>query len=168
MITTVTKKEIEDILMDPKGSGVKEAYFIIQGEEQDILVLNPGKNGQEFNKTEGYFRKDNGVGIFHCLFGQGILLMQRNDEEGEAKEFKMVTLQFGKQVVIPAGSAYAVVNIGKGFLVGLDNSLVDPKNKDFHSIKEKKGLAYYIVEKKGEVAFEANPNYSVHPQIATE
>lgn len=168
MIITITKKEIEDVLMEPRSSGVKDAYFIIQGDRQDIIVLNPGKNGQEFNKTEGYFRKDNGVGILHCLFGQGILLMQRNDQTGEAKEFKVVTLQPGKQAVIPAGFAYAAVNIGKGFLVGLDNSLTNLKSKDFESIKGKRGLAYYIVEKKGEVAFEINSNYSVHPQIATE
>lgn len=168
MITSVTKREIEDVLMEPAASGLKEAYFIIHGDEQDIIVLNAGKNGQEFNKTEGYFRNDSGVGIFHCLFGQGVLLMQRNNEAEEAKEFKVVTLQPGKQMFIPAGFAFALVNIGKGFLVGLDNSLVNPRNKDFESIKEKRGLAYYIVEKKGEIAFESNPNYSVHPQISTE
>ena len=168
MITSVSTKEIEDVLMEPGASGLKESYFIIHGDAQDIIILNAGKNGQEFNKTEGYFRRDNGVGIFHYLFGQGILLMQRNDQLGEAKEFKVVTLQPGKQVVIPAGFAFAIVNIGKSFLVGLDNSLVNSKDKDFESIKERKGFAYYIVEKKGEIAFETNPSYQVHPQIATE
>lgn len=168
MIFTKTHKDIRKFLMEPRASGIKEAYFVIESEVQCIYVVNPGKNGIEFNKTEGYFREDISVGIYQCLYGQGILIMQRNDETGEAKEFKVVTLLSGRQAVIPAGFGHALINIGKGLLVVLDNSPFDQKAQRKDSLEEKRGFAYYIVEKKGEVAFEENPNYSVHPQISSE
>ena len=168
MIITKTRKELENFLMEPKAPGIKESYFVIKSKDQCIYVVNPGKNGVEFNKTEGYFREDISVGIYQCLYGQGILIMQRNDEAGEAKEFKVVTLLSGRQVVIPAGLGHALINIGKGLLVVLDNSPYNPKEQYKSSLEEKKGFAYYIVEKKGEVAFEENPNYLIHPQISSE
>lgn len=168
MIISTTHKHLEPVLMDPRGSGVKEPYFIIDAGDQSIIVVNSGKNGIEFNKTFGHFRKDNSVGIYQCLYGQGILIMQRNDESGEAKEFKLVTLQSGRQVIVPVGFEFELVNIGKGYLVVLDSQPYEPKKHELSSLKDKKGLAYYIVEKKGEVAFEQNHNYQVHPQISTE
>ena len=168
MIFTKTRKELGNFLMEPKASGVKEAYFVIVSEDQCIYVVNPGKNGVEFNKTEGYFREDDSIGIYQCLYGQGILLMQRNDEAGEAKEFKVVTLLSGRQIVIPVGFNHCLVNIGKGYLVVLDNSPYNPKAGKIDSLALKKGFSYYIVEKKGEIAFEENPNYTVHPQISSE
>ncbi len=168
MIITKVHKDLEDVLMEPKAKGVKEPYFIIESDEQNILVVNSGKNGIEFNKTRGFFRKDNSITIYQCLYGQGILIMQRNDEVGEAKEFKVVTLQTGRQVVIPVGFCFGLVNIGKGFLAVLDNYSYDPKVEQVDDLRLKRGFAYYIVEKKGEIAFEQNPHYSVYPQISTE
>jgi oxalate decarboxylase/phosphoglucose isomerase-like protein (cupin superfamily) len=94
--------------------------------------------------------------------------MQRNDEFGEAKEFKMVILNPLKQVSVPVGWAMCLVNTGNKLLVVLRNSVLDSKYQDAKSIIEKKGLAYYVVEKKGEIAFEQNPSYRVHPQISAE
>src|SRR3989344_758885 len=122
MIQTKIHKELEDVLMEPKEKGIKEPYFVIRGDNQNITVLNSGKNGIEFNKTYGHFHNYLGVEIFNCLYGQGVLIMQRNDEMGEAKEFKVVTLHPGKQVEVPVGFGHSLVNIGKGYLVVLDNA----------------------------------------------
>ena len=168
MIITKTHRDVEEVLMEPRVKGMKESYFIIESDGQNILVINSGKNGIEFNKTRGSFRKDNNISIYQCLYGQGILIMQRNDEGGEAKEFKVVTLQTGRQVVIPAGFIFGLSNIGKGFLVVLDSYPYDSKIEQVEELKVKQGFAYYIVEKKGEIAFEQNSNYRVHPQISTE
>lgn len=168
MIQARTHQELEDVLKDPQANGVKEPYFVIRGEGQNITVLSPGLNGSEYNKTYGHFHLYQGAEIYQCLYGQGVLVMQRNDEEGEAKEFKVITLSAGKHAVIPAGFGHAVVNTGKNFLVVLDNAPNDPKAHDFETVKQKRGFAYYIVEKKGEISFEKNPLYNVHPQITTE
>lgn len=168
MIITKTHKDLKDVLMEPKMPGVKDAYFVIPESEQNITILSPGKNGIEFNKTHGHFHKGLTVEIFTCLSGQGLLIMQRNDEVGEAKEFKVVTLHPSKQVAIPAGFGHGLINIGRNFLVVSDNVSITPQSHNYKLIKEKRGFAYWVVEKKGDVAFEANPNYHVHPQITTE
>ena len=94
--------------------------------------------------------------------------MQRNDEIGEAKEFKVVSLNIGRQVIIPAGWAMCLVNVGRGLLVVLGNFDINAKYITSIPIFEKKGLSYFVVEKKGEISFEQNPSYSVYPQITME
>jgi len=147
---------------------VKEPYSMIIDTGQVVFVVNQGMNGTEFNKTEGYFSSYPGVSVYQCLYGQGVLVMQRNDEEDEAKEFKIVTLNAGRQVGVPADFAVCLVNVGKTFLVVVGNVDIKSKYIDSKAIIERQGLAYYIVEKKGEVGFEQNPNYNIHPQITTE
>src|SRR3989344_1974159 len=147
MITVKTHQDLEDVLMEPKAPGIKDAYFVLPGDGQNITAIVSGNNGREFNKTHGYFNESQTVEILNCLYGQGLLVMQRNDEAGEAKEFKMVSLNPGKQVIIPAGFGFSVINIGKIFLVVLDNS-ASTQAAD-NQLKAKRGFAYYVVEKKG-------------------
>ena len=168
MITIKTRKDLQEVLMEAKAKGIKNPYFVIHGDHQNITVLVSGTNGVEFNKTHGHFNTYQSVEFYTCLYGQGLILLQRNDERGEAKEFKVITIQQGKQVAIPAGYGHGLVNIGKIFLVVLDNAPNEPKTHDYQTVKAKKGFAYYVVEKKGEIAFEPNPHYVVHPQINTE
>ncbi len=167
MIITRTSRDLKPYLLEGKAE-VKQPYSMIIDTSQVIFVVNQGMNGIEFNKTEGYFSSYPGVQVYHCLYGQGVLVMQRNDERGEAKEFKIVTLSAGRQVGIPADFAVCLVNVGKTFLVVVGNVGIQSKYIDSKAILEKQGLAYYIVEKKGEVGFEQNPRYSNHPQITTE
>lgn len=160
MIITKTSKDLRPHLMDPKAGVIKNPYYLITEDEQTIYVVSPGLNSMEFNKTAGTISTYEGLTLYQCLYGQGILALQRNDDQGEAKEFKVVTLNAGRQVGVPAGWASCLVNVGKGFLVVLKSG--------GHGEVEKQGLAYFIVEKKGEIGFEQNPKYKVHPQIATE
>lgn len=168
MVITKESADLKPVLMDPSGKKVKTPYYLIEEGEQVIFAVSAGRNGIEFNKITGYLSIFPGMQTYLCLYGSGILLMQRNDEFGEAKEFKMVILNPLKQVFVPVGWAMCLVNTGNKLLVVLRNSVLDPKYQDAKPIVEKKGLAYYVVEKKGEIAFEQNPHYRVHPQISTE
>lgn len=168
MIQVKTKQDLKDVLMEPQAPGIKEPYFIISGEGgQNITVITPGTNGAEFNKTYGYFHQYPEVEIYHVVYGQGVLIMQRNDDMGEAKEIKIIGLRPGSTVEIPAGYGQAIANVGKNYLVVIDNSPVVLAKSDIEKITIKHGLAYYIVDKKGEIGFEPNPNYKLHPQIST-
>lgn len=167
MIEARTRQELKEVLMDPKAPGVKDPYFVIRGEAgQNITILTPGLNGQEFNKTYGHFHKYQEVEIYHVVYGQGVLILQRNDENGEAKEVRVVSLRSGTTTEVPAGYGHALINIGKTYLVVIDNAPASPKAHDFAPVKEKHGFAYYVVDKKGEVGFESNPHYKLHPQIS--
>lgn len=168
MVITRTGKDLKPVLMEGVRGKIKTPYYLIQEEEQLIFVVTPGKNGSEYNKIVGYFSNFPGMQSYQCLYGQGIMVMQRNDEVGEAKEFKIVSLNPGRQIVVPAGWGMGMVNTGTSFLVIIRNSLLDEGFEDSKPLLLKQGFAYYIVEKKGEISFEQNPNYSVHPQISTE
>ena len=168
MVITKHKMDLKPVLMEGARSGVKDPYYLIKDGDQLIFVVSSGKNGSEFNKTVGYFSSYPGMQTYQCLYGQGIFVMQRNDEKGDAKEFKVFTLNPGRQVLVPAGWGICIVNSGNALLVVLRNSFLDEKYKDARPIIEKHGLVYYIVEKKGEISFEENPNYKLHPQITTE
>ena len=167
MVISKKIKDLKPVLMEDTGT-IKTPYYTIADGEQLIFVISPGKNGSEFNKTLGYFSNFPGMQSYQCLYGQGILIMQRNDETGEAKEFKVVTLKTGRQVSVPAGWGMCIVNTGSSFLVVLRSSFLDESFEDLKPVIERHGFAYYIVEKKGEISFERNPNYFVHPQISTE
>lgn len=168
MIITKTNKNLRSVLMEKTGTLVKVPYYLITDKNQVIFVLTPGRNGVEFNKTAGYFSNFPVMQIFQCLYGSGILLMQRNDEVGEVKEFRVVVLNQGKQALVPVGWGMCLVNTGSNFLVVLRGSFLDEKFIDTKPIIEKGGLAYFVIEKKGEIVFEKNENYKLHPQIAME
>jgi len=166
MIVQTHAKDLKPVLMKGARAGLKHPYYLIVDLQQVIFVLSPGRNGKEFNKTIGYFSNFQSMQTYQCLYGSGILLMQRNEFEG-AKEFKMVILNPGRQVLVPAGWGMCLVNTGNNFLVVLRNSLL-AEFENTKPILEKQGLAYYVIEKKGEISFEENPSYSFHPQITTE
>ena len=168
MVIIKTNKDLKPVLMQGAKADVKTPYYLIKDKDQLIFVVTSGKNGSEYNKTVGYFSNFTGMQSYQCLYGQGIMMMQRNDEEGDAKEFKVFTLNPGRQVLVPAGWGICIVNTGNALLVVLRNSFLDEKYKDSKPIVDKHGMAYYVVEKKGEISFEENPNYSLHPQISTE
>lgn len=169
MIKTITKDNLKPVLMEPKATGlIKEPYFIIEGEGgQNIIIVSAGKNGTEFNKTIGFFHRFPGVHTYHIVYGTGVILLQRNDEEGEPKEVRVASIRTGLNVEVPAGYGHCLVNIGKNYLVVLESSLPNKNSYTINPIIARHGLAYYLVDKKGDVAFEQNPNYRLHPQITT-
>jgi len=169
MITTKTYKQLEPVLMDKTGEKIDEPYYVIHNPKGgNITVLLPGKNGIEFNKTYGHFHTYIGTETYHCLFGHGLLLLQRNDDEGQCKEFRVVSMKPGVSFEIPSGYGHALVNTGQSFLANIDNAPQDPDSHDYESVTSKQGLVYYVIEKKGEISFEKNPNYVYHPQISME
>ncbi len=169
MIVTVTREQLRPYLLEPKAPGlVKEPYFIIKGEDDEqIIALTPGKNGNEFNKTIGYFHKHQGVISYHITHGQGVILMQRNDSEGESKEVRVVGLRIGTTVEVPAGYGHFLANVGKNYLIAVASGVPSDKLLSTELIDNKRGFAYYLVDKKGDVGFESNHNYKLHPQITT-
>lgn len=170
MIKTVTKEALKPVLMEPQAPGlIGEPYFCIEGGPgQNIIIITPGRNGNEFNKTIGGYHSYPGVHTYHVVFGTGLIVMQRNDEAGEPKEVRVSSIRGGMNVEIPAGYGHCLVNVGKNYLVVIEGSAAATANMDTGPVLKRHGLAYYLVDKKGDVAFEANLNYHLHPQISTE
>ena len=168
MIKQILRTELKDVLMDPKSPGVKDPYYIIEGENnQNVIILSPGKNGNEFNKTIGYFSHYPAVETYHIVYGQGVLVTQRNDQMGDPKEVRIVGVRNGNTVEVPVGYGHCLVNVGKNFLIAVCSQATPAKYQNTEPLKQRKGLAYYLVDKKGDIAFEQNPNYTMHPQLTT-
>lgn len=168
MITSKLYNDLKPVLMAGVKKGIKIPYYTISDNDQLIFVVSAGKNGSEFNKTVGYFSNFAGMQTYQALYGQGIIIMQRSEKDGEAKEFKVVTLNPGRQALVPAGWGMCIVNTGVSLLVVIRTSFLDEKDTDQKPVLEKKGFAYFVVEKKGEISFEQNPTYRLHPQITIE
>ena len=168
MISAYKAKDLKEVLMSGVKSDVKTPYYLIEDSGNCIFIITPGKNGSEYNKNQGYFSNFPGLQTYQCLYGQGIFLIQRNDLDGEAKEFKVVRLIAGRQILVPAGWGMCIVNTGDRYLVVVRYSYLDKKHIDSKSIIKKHGFVYYVVEKKGDISFEQNPNYLIYPQIMME
>lgn len=168
MIVTATIKDLKPVLREPGEGEIKEPFYSIYTDSQTIYIVNSGTNGSEFNKTIGFINDSPFVTTLQCLFGQGLMLIQRNDPTGEAKEFKFISLNMGKQINLPVGCGMCLVNTGSNILVVLQNSLPDKKYIDTGSIVTRQGFAYYVLDKKGEIVFEENQHYNMHPQISME
>lgn len=164
-----TRQQLKEVLKDPKAGGLKEPYYLTRNPNgQQVTILTAGKNGDEFNKTYGYIYVFPEVEIYQVAYGRGVLIFQKNDETGEAKEVRVVSLKPGVTVEVPTGWVRCLVNVGKSFLIVLDNSIVNKNAYQTEIIKAKRGLVYYVVEKKGEISFEPNRNYRIHPQISVD
>lgn len=167
MVTTISKSELKEVLMDPKNIGVREPYYYIKGENSHcVIVVSPGKNGVEFNKTYGDYSGNLEMLVHQTIYGQGVMVLQRNDENGEPKEIKVAGLKPGITVEVPAGFVYTIYNVGKNYLVLTCTTTTKKNIIQQRYLKLKKGLAYYVIDKKGDVGFEVNTNYKIHPQIS--
>lgn len=169
MIDQKTYTELKPVLMDPTEPKVKDPYLVIpNSSDGNLTVVSSGKNGSEYNKTYGLTHTYPGVVTLHCLFGHGVIMTQRYGPEGDVKEVKVHALRPGTTVEIPSSTSYSLTNTGRGLLVTIDNFQNNAKHISTEFITEHKGLAYYVVERKGEVAFDKNPNYRFHPQLVME
>ena len=169
MVTETTYQDIKEILSDPDQPRVKIPYYIIDSEEGNVTVLSAGRNGEEYNKTFGLIHTYPGVINLTCLYGQGLLLIQRFNEEGDgAREVKLYSLRPGKNIEIPSGYAHVIINTGKQYLITLDNLLKNNRFINRGPLIGNHGLAYYVIEKKGEISLEKNPNYKYPPEIFME
>jgi len=100
-------------------------------------ILHPGLVGDEFFMTKGHFHKNREAAeIYYCLHGEGLLLMQQ-DDECIVKQMNQQTL-----IYVPAGWAHRSVNVGSEDLVILAVYPADAGHE--YGFIEKSGFAKRI------------------------
>jgi glucose-6-phosphate isomerase len=127
-----------------------EVYRVVspkEGEPSDmtyaLTVMKPGKVGDEYHMTKGHFHKRHDAGeIYHCLAGEGLLLLQ--DRLGTVSSVEMGE---GALVYVPPAVAHRVVNTGMGELVFLAVYSPDAGH-DYDSIV-RRGFAKRVLERGG-------------------
>jgi glucose-6-phosphate isomerase len=130
----------------------------------DITVLHPGMIGQEYSKTYGHYHVGEGTEVYKILSGTSLLLIQKpnfNFEEVEAVRF--IKLTAGQSFETPSGWGHTLINISNTPVIMLDHRI--PSVDHLYSVfAKKKGPAYYVIEKDGQMKLEANSNYGQVPK----
>ena len=159
-----THEQMKEVLMSPELSGPEIHYYMIRSgiDKKNITVLETGTVGKEYIKTYGHYHVGNISETYWVVFGTGIILLQtrkvnNNGEylDNQIETFKSIKVKVGDSVFIPSNTAHLLVNIGKNWLVTVDDSPVNfdevdpislPGHADYEPIKKMKGFAYYIIK----------------------
>jgi glucose-6-phosphate isomerase len=172
-----THEKMQEVLMDPNGTGPSIHYYMIRGgvDQKNITVWEPGTISGEYIKTYGHYHVGELAETYWFIYGQGIALLQKlaTDENGNmiadvVEEFKIIHATPGSSVFIPAGYGHLVVNVGNTYFSTADDSPVNfgeqnpsgmPGHADYQLVKQMQGFAYYVVEHEGKPALKRNPKY---------
>ncbi|MFH1291775.1 MAG: glucose-6-phosphate isomerase family protein [bacterium] len=172
-----THEKMQEVLMDPKGSGPTVHYYMIRGgvDQKNITVWEPGVVSGEYIKTYGHYHVGKLDETYWFIYGQGIALLQKlaTDEQGkmiadQVEEFKAIPAVQGEKLFIPSNYGHLVVNTGSTYFVTADDSPVDfeeqdptslPGHADYNLVKQMQGFAYYVIQHQGKPALKKNHRY---------
>jgi len=182
-----TQTDMQDVLMNPNATGPETHYYMIRGgvDKNNITVLEPGTIGGEYIKTYGHYHVLDFDEQYTILSGEGIVIFQTrriNPEtnlliNGDIDSFRAIRVKAGDAVHIPRRSGHLMLNIGKSWLVTVDNSPVHfgdtdpishPSHADYEPFKKLHGAAYYVVEENGQPTLKKNPLYTNVPDATIE
>jgi len=161
-----TKEKMMEVLANPSVSGPENAYYMLRG-NPNITIWENGKYGNEFIKTYGHYHIHGESETYKVLFGEGISIVQHRTKEDSVDRVDLRKVKAGDIVQVPSGTwGHAFANTGSTYLITSDDAPNDASHaqNDYLPIKEKHGMAYYILEKEGKVIIEKNPNYQNLPQ----
>lgn len=147
-VSVRTLDQLRPYLMDPASAGPEEAYFMIRG-NPNITIWPSCLYGQEYNKSVGHYHKHDEPETYWVLYGKALFVLQKRSTSLQGIEaVRLVRLKAGDELDIEAGWGHAMVNVGDTALVTRDDAPADASHSqnDYESIKEKQGMAYYIVK----------------------
>jgi glucose-6-phosphate isomerase len=154
-------KDMGNVFMDNKELiDNPPLYYMYRGLKEesglryDITVIPPRIINNEYTKTKGHYHSTNHGELYIVLKGQGIFLMQNENNAYYVKAKQ------GQAVIIKPGYAHITINPYKETLEMANWVSIDCKS-DYKSIQENKG-AYYYYTLKGWVK---NQNYKQVPEL---
>lgn len=179
-----THEKMREVLMDPSASGPAIHYYMIRGghSKRNITVWETGVVGGlpaapsrpaqagEYIKTYGHYHVGQLDETYWVVQGEGIVLQQKlidGTEPDRVEDFRAVRVKAGDSVYMPPGYGHLVANIGKEWLVTVDDSPVEgagdsasmPGHADYSLVQKMRGFAYYVVEKSGSPVLVPNKLY---------
>jgi len=137
-----------------------------------LVLIPPKKVGDEFIKTTGHYHPEKPgthiayPEIYLQLYGRLLLLMQKRDPTDDQKieEVVLYEMKPGDAVNMLPGYGHCLINHTDE--VGLMAGLYSTEFKPFYDpIRINRGMAYYVIEREGEIVFEKNPNYPDAPEL---
>jgi len=117
-------------------------------------ITYPGKVGHEYFMTKGHFHTIlDTAEVYHCLRGNGYLLMENPEGDWEARELKA-----GVSVYVPGRYAHRSVNISGDEPFITFFAFRADAGHDYGAI-ESKGFRKLIIEQNGRPAIVDNPKW---------
>ena len=163
-------EELRGVLFDSRSRGPEEVYRVYRGIGQrdnkviSVTVMPPGKIGREFVKTYGHYHQGPGEETYFILYGEATFLLQKQSGRGKIEEVRLVEARAGQECLIPEGFGHCLINTGEKAVVAADWE--SPKiGHVYKEIAERKGMAYFLLEKEGKVEAVPNPNYGPLPPL---
>lgn len=141
------------------GQNKNNTIFEAHKMRYDVTVMDVYDLGGEFNKTFGHYHPlvVQNLGypeIYEVISGEVIYVMQKRYEDLHY-DVKLVHAKAGDKVIMEPNYGHISVNIGKKPLV--EANLVNSTfNSDYDSIRQMRGGAVYITDKKSVII---NKNY---------
>jgi len=174
-----TFSQIKQVLMSQKTS-VKNFYFMYRnvapkdsfakyGLRYDITVIPGNKIGSEEVKTAGHYHaRVKGTAltfpeVYQVIKGKAIYLLQKKTGR-KISDVIVAKASAGDVVLVPPNYGHITINPSKETLV-MANIVYGGFKSQYREIAEKRGGAYYAVEKNRKIVFIKNPNYKSAPKI---
>lgn len=152
--------EMRAVLMDPNSSGPDPVYEVFTNLDNSWVnqtVIHPGLYGQEYPKTFGHYHLDGFAETYHVDSGKGIVVLQ------DEKNVFLKKVGTGEEIIIPASFDHCWINIGSVPLILYDDH--QNPQADYEKIKNKHGMAYYIISENGQPKAIPNPHYQNPPKL---
>ncbi|MEX1061921.1 MAG: glucose-6-phosphate isomerase family protein [Patescibacteria group bacterium] len=167
-VITRTVKEMLEVAYRPQETTLNPedlAYIVVRNPGRNLTITPPVKlGGSEYPKTYGHFHNPPYAETYQVLVGKAGFLIQK-EAAGKVTDAQLQIVLPGVKFTVPAGYGHICLNLGDDYLITLDNH--DPAHfeNDYQPIKEKKGMAYYILDKGGKVEAVPNPAYGPVPPL---
>ncbi len=164
----------QSILKNPNTLGPDPVYWVFSevsaNRWENMTVIVSGLYGDEYPKTFGHYHEVGVDETYHLVAGDGVLQLQKKKIvagkwiQDEVEEVFLVRAKPGDNLLITPEYGHSLSNISKGPLISFDDWRSGHQPSDYEVIEKLQGLAYYLVEEKGEVRAIPNPNYKNLPE----
>ncbi len=165
---------MKPVLKDPDATGQDPVYWVFSECSQEgwanVTVIAPGNYGGEYPKTFGHYHGSEIDETYHLVEGEGVLVMQKKhfDESGKwipevVDEVVLIKAKPGDEILITPEWGHSWSNVGSAPLISFDDWRAGHSPTDYSEIEKLQGLAYYLIDKDGEVTPVANSKYQNLP-----
>ena len=173
-------EDMKDVLFNPDVDGPEVHYYMIRGgtDKTNITVWESGDVGGEYIKTYGHYHVGNIGETYRIVGGDGIVLLQQRKVgsngipiDDEIEIFIAIKVKSGDCIFMPPRFGHLVANIGKTWLVTIDDSPLRstddarlPSHANYESVRRMRGFAYYVVNNDGKYKLIKNTSYNTVPE----
>ena len=137
-----------------------------------ITLLNKGTVNGECRKNSGHYHlicEGHNVPtyeIYECIYGKAAIVLQESHDFFDkdyykVDSFRLVILEEGQKVIIPAYCAHCVINIGDDYMAFYNFSGMS--KVDYKPIESHHGFAYYLLKNKDMFTLVPNKAYKDLP-----